>query len=175
MPKRIAPAQQPVSLVDLAGYHRDAESSLRLYFTPVNPDFTVRFASDRPSEVEAKLADRLSETDMRFALAIMARVEAAFRIDYQQRCEKKKPDPISIAFRALSKARGRNVRLEDDIWEVWRQSHPSTRPLISQLRSVFKFRHWLAHGRYWQVGSKYDFQTLYLLADGVLATFPLYG
>jgi len=39
------------------------------------------------------------------------------------------------------------------------------RPLISELRSVFKFRHWLAHGRFWQIGRKYDFQTLYLLAD----------
>jgi hypothetical protein len=171
MPKMIS----PVSLVAIADYHRDAESSLRLYFTPVNPDFTARFASDRPSEVETKLADRLSETDMRSAFAVMARVEAAFRIDYQERCKKKKPDPVSIAFRALFKDRGRNVRLEDEIWEIWRQSHPSTRTLISQLRSVFRFRHWLAHGRHWPVGNKYDFQTLYLLADGVLASFPLYG
>lgn len=175
MPKRVAPARQPVSLVDLADYHRDAESSLRLYFTPANPDFVACFAGDQLSEVKAKLADRIGETDMRSALAVMTRIEAAFRIDYQQRCRMKKPDPVSITFRRLFKSRGRNVRLEDDIWEVWRQNYPSTKALISQLRSVFKFRHWLAHGRYWQVGSKYDFQTLYLLADGVLATFPLYG
>lgn len=134
----------------------------------------MRFASDLPSEVETKLADRLGETDMRSALAIMARVEAAFRIDYQRRCEKKKPDPVSIKFRALFKARDRNVRLEE-IWEVWHQCHPSTGPLISQLRSVFQFRHWLAHGRYWKVGRKYDFQTIYQLVDGVLASFPMYG
>lgn len=176
MPNRIASAQQSLSLVALADYHRDAEASLRLYFTSANPDFAVHFASERQSEVDAKLANRLSETDMRSALAVMASVEAVFRIDYQQRCDKKKSDPVSIAFRALFKARGRNVRLEDDIWEVWRQNHPSTKPLISQLRSVFKFRHWLAHGRYWQIGRKYDFQTLYLLAelaDGVLASLPL--
>ena len=158
MPKRIRPARQPVSLLDLADYHRDAESSLRLYFTPANPDFVGRFASDRPSDVAAKLADRIDETDMRSALAIMARIEAAFRIDYQQRCDRKRPDPVSIAFRVLSRDRGRNVRLDEDIWEAWRESHPSTRPLIGQLRSAFKFRHWLAHGRYWQVGRKYDFQ-----------------
>jgi hypothetical protein len=122
-----------------------------------------------------ELADRLSETDMRSALAVMGRLEAAFRIDYRLRCEMKKPDSVSTAFRKLFKSRGRNVRLEDEIWEVWRQSYPSTGPLISQLRSVFRFRHWLAHGRYWPVGNKYDFETLYLLADGVLASFPLYG
>jgi hypothetical protein len=175
MPKRIAPARQPVSILDLADYHRDAEASLRLYFTQANPNFIARFAGRLASEVEQELADRLSETDMRSVLAIMARIEAAFRIDYQQRCEKKKPDPVSIAFRALFRGQGRNVRLEDDIWEVWRQSHPSTRPLVSQLRSAFKFRHWLAHGRYWQVGQKYDFQALYILAEGVLSSFPLYS
>jgi hypothetical protein len=175
MSNRTFPARQPVPLVDIAAYHRDAESSLRLYFTPINPDFVVRFASDRQSEVDMELADRLGETDMRSALAVMARVEAALRVDYGQRCEMKKPDPVSRAFRKLFKSRGKKVRLEDEILEVWRQSDPSTRPLIRELRSAFHFRHWLAHGRYWQVGNKYDFETLYLLADGVLASFPLYG
>jgi hypothetical protein len=173
MPKRIVAGRQPVSLLDIADYHRDAEASLRLYFTPANPDFVVRFASDSPSEVVAKLADRINETDMRSALAIMARIEAAFRRDYQQRCVLKQPDPVSIAFRKLSRTRRKRVRLDEDIWEVWRQNHPLTGPLIGQLRGAFKFRHWLAHGRYWQVGRKYDFQTLYILADGVLASFQL--
>jgi hypothetical protein len=172
MPKRIPNARQPVSLLDLADYHRDAESSLRLYFTSTNPDFVALFAGDRPSEVAAKLADRIHETDMRSALAIMARLEAAFRLDYKWRRQGKKPDAVSITFR---RHRRTNVRLDEDIWETWHVNHPLTRPLIRELRSAFKFRHWLAHGRYWQVGQKYDFQTLYILAQGVLATFPLYS
>ena len=71
---------------------------------------------------------------------------------------KDQPDSVSRAFRKLFKSRGQNVRLDEEIWEVWRQSYPSTSPLISQLRGVFHFRHWLAHGRYWQVGNKYDFE-----------------
>src|ERR1700677_4272577 len=166
MSNRNFPALQLVPLVDIADYHRDAGSSLRLYFTRINPDFVVRFAGDRQSEVDRELANRLSETDMRSALAVMARLEAAFRIDYRQRCEMKKPDSVSTAFRKLFKSRGWKVRLEDEILEVWRQSCPSTRPFISELRGAFHFRHWLAHGRYWQVRNKYDFETLYLLADG---------
>ncbi len=112
MPKRITSARQPVSLLDLAIYHQDTEASLRLYFTSANPNFVARFAGDRPSDVAAKMAERIDETDMRSALAIMARIEAAFRVDYQQRCDRKKPDPVSIAFRALFRDRGRNVRLD---------------------------------------------------------------
>jgi hypothetical protein len=162
-------------LFDLADYHRDAESSLRLYFTPVNPDFVVRFAGEVPSEVAKKLAQRIDETDMRSALVVMTRIEAAFRLDYKRRCRTNKSDDISIAFRKLFRTKKENVRLDEDIWELWRHIDNSKKNLISQLRDVFHFRHWLAHGRYWAVGKKYDFQTVYQLADAVFADFPLYG
>lgn len=172
MANRILAASQTASLLALADYQRDAEASLRLYFTSINPDFVVLFAGDRPSDVAAKLADRIHETDMRSALAIMASVEAAFRLDYEWRLKAKKPDAVSITFR---RHRRRNVRLDEDIWETWKVNHPTTGQLISQLRSAFRFRHWLAHGRYWPAGQKYDFQTLYILAQAVLTTFPLYS
>jgi hypothetical protein len=160
-------------LIDIASYHRDAEMSLRFYFSQVNPDFHARFVSYRQSDVATELTERLSETDMRSALVVMARIEAAFRVDYKQRCQMKKSDEMSIAFRKIFKARKEKARLDEDIWETWRQIEPSTRDLISRLRSVFRFRHWLAHGRYWPVGNKYDFQTIYLIADAVFADFGL--
>jgi hypothetical protein len=106
------------------------------------------------------------------ALAVMARIEAAFQVDYKRRCDGNKSDPVSVAFRRISRSRGRKARLDEDIWETWRSCHLTTSPIISQLRSVFKFRHWLAHGRYWQHGNKYDFQTLYGLAVVVFNSFP---
>jgi hypothetical protein len=172
MANRILAASQPASLVALADYHRDTEASLRLYFTSINPNFVALFAGDRLSEVAEKLANRILETDMRSGLAVMASVEAAFRLDYQWRRKAKKPDAVSITFR---RHRRPYVRLDEDIWEAWSVAHPMTRPLISQLRSAFNFRHWLAHGRCWTMGQKYDFQTLYLLAQSVLTTFPLFS
>jgi hypothetical protein len=41
-------------------------------FTAASPDFVARFAGYLLSEVDAELADRLDETDLRSALAIMA-------------------------------------------------------------------------------------------------------
>ncbi|MDD2703715.1 MAG: hypothetical protein PHU07_00010 [Acidocella sp.] len=162
------------SLADIANYQLDAERSLRLYFSQDNPNFTAIFAGYRTSDVEALLADMLSETDMRSGLILMARIEAAFRVDYKERSKKKDADALSVELRKLWKRKGRHVRLEDEIWNVWRDIDPPTKQIIGQLRSVFKFRHWLAHGRYWNIGNKYDFQTLYLLADAVLSDFPLY-
>jgi hypothetical protein len=172
MANRFLAASQSTSLHDLANYHRDADASLRLYFSVINPDFVAIFAGERPAEVFEKLADRIHETDLRSALAVMAGVEAAFRLDYQWRRNAKKPDAVSIAFR---RHRRTNVRLDEDIWETWKINYPNLGPLISQLRSAIRFRHWLAHGRYWQAGQKYDYQAVYFLAQTVLATFPLYS
>lgn len=172
MANRIPVASQPSLLFDLADYHRDVEAAFRLYFTSVNPDFVALFAGDRPSDVAEKLADRIRETDMRSALAVMARIEAAFRLDYEWRLKAKKSDAVSVTFRRLAR---KKVRLNQDIWETWRSNHPTTRRLISELRGAFRFRHWLAHGRYWKPGRKYDFQTLYILAEAVFITFPLHS
>jgi hypothetical protein len=161
------------SLEDIANYQLDAERSLRLYFSQDNPNFTAIFAGYRMSDVETMLAGILTETDMRSGLVLMARIEAAFRIDYKERSKKKGADAISIELRKLWKKKGKNARLEDEIWDVWRDIDPPTKQIIGQLRSVFKFRHWLAHGRYWNIGNKYDFQTLYLLTGAVLSSLPL--
>lgn len=162
------------SLADIANYQSDAEKSLRLYFSQDNPRFTAIFVGYPTSKVEAMLSAMLSETDMRSGLILMARIEAAFRVDYKERSKKKGADAVSIELRKLWKKKGRHARLEDEIWNIWSDIDPMTKQTISQLKSVFKFRHWLAHGRYWNSGNKYDFKTLYLLACGVPDNFPLY-
>jgi hypothetical protein len=176
MPKRVTLLQKAGSIPEVAEYHRDAESSLRLYFTPNNPRFIARFAGYVPSKVDEELADRLNETDMRSALAVMTRIEAAFRIDYRLRCRKKRADGISIAFRRLHKTYGERVSLEDKIFEIWRSEQPGTSSLIGELKGAFRFRHWLAHGQHFQpkLRGKYDYQSVYLLAVNVLAQFPLF-
>lgn len=172
MASRGSLADQSASLWELAGYQQDTEASLRLYFSNANPTFLSLFLLKSQSEVAQQLGARVNETDVRSTLALLALVEAAFRLDFNWRRTAKKSDSMSVAFRKYRKA---NVRLDEDIWEVWCINHPETRPLIGQLRGAFKFRHWLAHGRYWQMGQKYDFQTVFLLAQSVLDNLPLFS
>ena len=159
-------ANQSASVADFAAYQQDAEAALRLYFSSVNPSYLALFAGSRQSEVFETLETRINETDVRSTLALLAFVEAAFRVDFLWRRRKgKKADSMSIAFRRYRKE---NVRLDEDILGTWCEIHPATKPLVGQLRGAFKFRHWLAHGRYWQMGNKYDFQSVYVLAQAVL-------
>lgn len=171
-----ASSRELLSLVEIAKYHADTDAALRFYFSTTNPEFLVRFLAYSGAKVAEELAERIRETDMRSSLVVMARVEAAFRIDYENRCRKKEPDAVSIEFRKVFKRRGKYARLDEDIWETWRRNvDPSTGQLISQLRSMFKFRHWVAHGRSWKLGNKYDFQTVYPLANAILTSFPFLG
>ena len=133
------------AILDIAEYHSDVVSSLRLYFSQVPASFGPRFVGRRLDEV---LASRVEETDLRSALAILANLEAAFRVDYESRCQKKMKDSLSRAFRAIYKSRKTRVSLENDIFEAWWDNSTGSRQLISELRRAFKFRHWLAHGRY---------------------------
>jgi hypothetical protein len=159
-------------ILEIAEYHNDVVASLKLYFREEPPSFSARFIGRHPIDV---LAARIEETDLRSALAILTCVEAAFRVDYECRCQKRMKDDLSRAFRAIHKARKARVSLEEDIFESWKENSVGSRQLIGELRGAFKFRHWMAHGRYWKpkLGRKYDFNFVYSLADDVLNLFPL--
>ncbi len=164
-----------VSIPDIAAYHEDADASLRLFFTRSNPNFGLRFFGKNNGEIAIELADRLNETDLRSSLAILSQIEAAFRVDYGQRCKTNKKDAVSKAFIKLYKKNRERVSLEDHILGVWRENEPENMQLLSELKGAFKFRHWLAHGMYWQpnLARKYDYPEIYALADNVLEAFPL--
>ncbi len=164
------------SLTDIAEHHADAEASLRLLFSTANPNYAARFATYLPKEVNAELIGRIAETDLRSSLTTLARAEAALRVDYRERCRLKKADQVSIAFRKIYKARKDRARLDDDIMKIWCGSVlPADRAAINELRLLFKFRHWLAHGRYWNFAPSHRFQDVYLVADTVIGSLPLYS
>lgn len=174
MPDRVAFSKQPPDIQELARYYSDVEESLRLYFSPMADSFSVRFADSSRAEVNEKLKERLDELEMASALTVFSAIEAAFRIDYLQRCYRKEKDPISRAFRVLHKKKGAKVSLEDEIFEIWKEYNAGASAVIGKLRRAFKFRHWLAHGRYWVPKfQKYDYLEVYSLAESTLSSLPL--
>lgn len=160
------------TIVEIAEYHNDVVSSLRLYFSEMLRVSTSDFRSS--DAIANRLASRLEETDQRSAFVILTSLEAAFRVDYEYRCKKKMKDDLSRAFRAIWTSRKTRVSLEEDIFEAWKDHSTASRQLIGELRGAFKFRHWRAHGSYWppKLGRRYDFIFVYSLADDVLNTFP---
>lgn len=176
MPSKVAFSKERSEVGELALYHEDVERSLRLYFSPDAQSYSVRFAGYSRAEVNRELNERLAELELASALTALSAIEAAFRIDYLQRCYLKKKDPLSRAFRRLHKQKETKVSLEDDIFEMWKEYASGAAALIGNLRGAFKFRHWLAHGRYWVPKfPKFDFQAILILAESALNGLPLLG
>jgi hypothetical protein len=165
------------SLEGAAQYHYDVVESLIRYFSPDSPDSLARLDAFSGVRLDACPADYVEETSLRSCLAILTWMEAVFQLDYQYRCRKRLKDDLSRAFREISKQKPNYVSLEKNIFDAWCSYASGADPLIGELRSAFKFRNWLAHGRYWtpKLGRNYDFESLYLLADAVYSKLPLRG
>jgi hypothetical protein len=173
------PGNSPLfaSLGGAAQYRYDVVESLKRYFGPDSPASLARLDAFPGVRLDARRADYIEETGLRSSLAILTWIEAAFQLDYRYRCRKRLRDDLSRAFRATYKRRPDNVSLEKDIFDAWSSYASGAHQLIAELRSAFKFRNWLAHGRYWtpKLGRNYDFESLYLLADAVYSKLPLRG
>jgi hypothetical protein len=79
--------------------------------------------------------------------------------------------------RKIHTQKGSRASLEEEILPAWRKYTDVASGVISDLRGALKYRHWLAHGRYWvpKLGRKYEYHDIYALAHAVFAAFPLEG
>ena len=124
-------------------------------------------------EVEQLKTAQLNEVENYTSFDVLASIEAMFTIDYYQRCENKLKDDLSREFRKKYKI---NKRIDfNDILATWSNFNPNNR-LLNELKAIFQYRHWLAHGRYWRLKinvSKFDFQYLYILCLSIKNSFNL--
>jgi ribosomal protein S26 len=176
MDERISFSNEQLDLQVISQHHDDVTLALHEFFDPASPSYTVHFVGETPAAVRQRLAERLREYETATCLSILSSIEASLRVDYLQRRYKKKRDPVSRAFRNLYRAKQSRANLEDEILEVWATYSPVPRTLISDLRSAFKYRHWLAHGRYWvpKLGRKFDYVVIFALAQKAEALFPFF-
>lgn len=127
-------------------------------------------------EVDEYFAALFQEIEYSFCLNIIASIEARFRMDYIVRATDRLKDPLSRQFRDIYKDNQEKVGLEDVILEQWKNHHPDIKNYIGAYVGALKYRHWLAHGRYWKpkLGRKYDATSVYPICEAVIQNIPLY-
>ncbi|MDB5469506.1 MAG: hypothetical protein JWR84_1066 [Caulobacter sp.] len=147
-------------------FRLDAEAGLRLIFSTANPEFADRFAFLTAEELSGAKRERLRELDILASLALLTAVEAKFRVDFHTRVVLKKKGALSRRFQKIF-GRSNKTRLEEDILDTWKAEHPEHREAIREVKGALKYRHWLAHGRYWDPSLariSYDFDAVYAVA-----------
>ena len=160
------------SFVGVYEFWLDARDGLRLLVN--HKGSRNRFLGMTPEEVQGFLIERQQELDYQSSLALLASIEASLQLDFRCRVEQRLKDPLSREFRGIQKNNQGRVSLEKDILNAWQKIYPETRPLFQPLNKAIKFRHWLAHGRYWLYRSeKFNFNELYEIAELMQNSLPL--
>ena len=166
MPKRVSLSGQNLSLSDIKDYYNDSKRALTLYFSLHSFDYNDRFVDWNINEIEQELQARLDELDRLTSFSILSSLETFFRMDYLIRCNQKKKDSLSRKIREIYQVKGSRASLEDNVLRLWKEAYPEYKSFISEVITAFKYRHWLAHCRYWEpkLGRIYDYYSLYDLA-----------
>jgi hypothetical protein len=178
MDRKVSFSNQHQELLQIESHHADVTFAISEYFRPRTGEYPERFLGYSIDELKSELTLRLAEIDITSSLSLLSAIEAAFRIDYLQRCYMRKKDPLSRTFREIHKHKGSMASLEDDILDTWKQCTIESKEILGHLKGALKYRHWIAHGRYWEpkLGrSKYDYQSVYQLAQTVFLSFPFVG
>ena len=170
---RVRFSHEHLDIEQIDGHRRDTEAAIESYFTTGNRSSAQRFLGLPPSEVRTEKELLLDELRKSSSMEVFGALEAAFRVDYLQRCYRRERDDVSRAFRNLYNDKGPRVSLEDDILVAWRQNSDVPHKVIADLKEAFQYRHWLAHGRYWNPRfRKLDYEEVYTLAEETLNAFP---
>lgn len=168
MVRRLSRSYAEPNIDAIASYRRRLIKSIRTYYSRSHPKHSEFFAGLTPDEVSQHLHVDLTEIEHQVTLSLLGAFEARLRIDYAIRCEQRYRDSLSRAFRELHKRHGLRVHLEEQIMATWERVMPELKSELQELRSAMKYRHWLAHGRYWLLKARverFDFQYTYVLVS----------
>ena len=126
------------------------------------------------NEVKDYFNSLQTEIEFSFCLNMIAAIEARFRMDYIIRSTDRLKDDLSRDFRNIYQEKATNISLVESILENWKKRYPEYKNYISNYIGALKFRHWLAHGRYWnpKLGKKYDTTSVYLICEKLANTLP---
>ncbi len=114
------------------------------------------------TELDAYFENLFDEADQQACLFLIASAEATIRVDFHERVNEKRKDHVSRVFRDICNSRRGHdktkVRLEEDILDTWASEITRAKTAVGTFKGALKFRHWLAHGRWWvpKLGRKYD-------------------
>ena len=129
----------------VVGHHDIAQEAIGLLFSGTNPDYY-----DLPiAELERKRELAIAAQELRDMMALLAFLEACFKLDYANRKRLKLKDGLSKRLIKLFNQKHNKARLMEDIIKGWRQEGFLSHLEYDRINSAFKLRHWIAHGQYW--------------------------
>lgn len=131
--------------MQVMGHHITARDAIGLLFSESNSDN----ADLSRQELEARHNACLLVQQRRDMMALLAFLEACFRLDYASRKRLNLKDGLSRVLNRVFNRKRNKAALVEDIVKAWLQQGVLTHHQYDRINSAFQLRHWIAHGQYW--------------------------
>lgn len=178
--KKTSFSGQHTKLEVVEEYYTDSEESLNAFYNVnlLTGTIPAKFIGYTRQEIDNELKERKKILDRMCSLELLSAIEARVRIDYIIRGQNKLRDDFSRKIRDIYDIKENHASLVDDILRIWKVEKPNHKTRLDELGKALDYRHWLAHGRYWQPKrkphiEKYDYLSLYALAANILNNLEL--
>jgi hypothetical protein len=171
--RKLSRSGEQLTFAEIKRIFEERKLALKLFFSSQTPQM---LADSSAKERRDLLIKHIQETDYDARLNLFAAIEAAFRIDCDYCCQQRPKNPRAKAVRKMVKTfegvPSHRIALSK-LFEQLLANGLVKRSVVNRLKQFFKFRNWLAHGRYWtfKSGVQPAFADIYELAqaiDGVL-------
>lgn len=116
-----------------------------------------------------------TELDYIVNLTLLAQAEATLRKDFKNRVSNQYHSKINMEFSALHKNAKQPDRISiEDILNIWEKHFAKSSKAFNDFRNAWKYRNWLAHGRYWPLKTdNYSVESVFLTIKKLLETLSL--
>jgi len=159
MAKKVSISGEYLDIEYIVKYKNDLDNAIKYYHK--NSEEFFAFTKEEMNQERRK---KLREIEINTIFMLLSSIEAWIRVDYEFRVRKKQKDDLSRELRRVDKNIDKTYKISiEKLCDIYKQY--ITGNIFSQLKSAFKLRHWIAHGRYWTLKiKKYDFDEVYQLA-----------
>lgn len=173
---RISFSGRENSIETIWSWYEDQKEALRDFKFKIIQSITdssnysnPKFLTHSLDEINRYFEESELELESLVCFNLISATEAHLRLDFYKRVYNKDKTDVGRKFREIHKKQGDKISLEIDIIENWKDYFSANKKYFSDYLGVLRYRHWLAHGRYWtpKFGQSYNVSITYDITDNI--------
>ena len=179
--KKVSLSADVVSINAVWGWYQDQKNALRVFkyqiiesLTKPTSTLNQKFQTYSIDDLEIYFKESERELEYLVCFDLISATEGLLRKDFHSKTNQKDKSDIGRAFREIAKEKDpKDIRLKEDIIEHWKVHMPSKKDAFGNYNGLLIYRHWLAHGRYWNLikGRKYSADEAFSITLEIVGAF----
>jgi len=153
---RVALSGQDLSIEFVWSWYEDQKEALFDFRSKVFSAISLssilpneKFIGMTTDELNAYFEESENELEHLVCFDLISATESLLRSDFYARVYNKDKSGLGRTFREIEKGFGNKISLEEHIINSWKEIVVARKSDFSDFLALLRYRHWLAHGRYW--------------------------